>query len=108
MQSVHAAPSHGLGILSGHRRITHIHRRCIDRERPEISSEPRAPGVLRQAVVGVSLGASCVLRMTEHRLDRGWHPTGVARTIVLPRRSIYVMSGDARVKWKHAISKVRS
>jgi hypothetical protein len=49
-------------------------------------------------IVGVNLGAPCVLSMSSPGKD--------TKKITLPRRSIYMLSGDARYVYKHAISKI--
>jgi len=53
-------------------------------------------------IIGVNLGAPCVLTMS--------FPKDPSKTkkIVLPRRSIYVFSGDSRYLYKHAISKINT
>jgi alkylated DNA repair dioxygenase AlkB len=52
-------------------------------------------------VVGVSLGAGCVLRFR-----RGDGPARMLRRHVLARRSAYVLSGPARAIWQHSIPPV--
>ncbi len=51
-------------------------------------------------IIGVNLGSPCMLSMS--------FPGDSSKTkkVLLPRRSIYVMSGDARYLYKHAISKI--
>jgi alkylated DNA repair dioxygenase AlkB len=52
-------------------------------------------------VVGISLGAGCVLRFR-----RGEGATRTLRRNVLARRSAYVLSGSARAAWQHSIPPV--
>ena len=47
-------------------------------------------------VAGVTLGASCVIRFVKQ-------PHGPTVNVLLPRRSVYVMTGESRVAWKHGI-----
>lgn len=59
-------------------------------------------GIIRTAVVGVCLGASCtmtlILRAKKSGLGRD-----VKRDVVLPRGAVYIMSSDALRVWEHAI-----
>jgi len=52
-----------------------------------------------ESVVGVTLGSGCKMYFTQkgHKVE-----------LELPRRSIYIMTGDARTEWKHGISKMSS
>ena len=52
-------------------------------------------------VVGVSLGAGCVMRFRPESRGR----TGFE--LALPRRSAYVLGGDARRVWQHSIPAVK-
>jgi hypothetical protein len=51
-------------------------------------------------IIGVNLGAPCVLTMTYPK------DSTKTRRIILPRKSIYVFSGNSRYDYKHAISKI--
>jgi len=53
-------------------------------------------------IIGVNLGAPCLLTMTLPK-----YPEKTEK-IILPRRSIYVFSGDSRYIYKHSISKINS
>lgn len=55
-----------------------------------------------EVVLGVSLGAPCMLRC--HPVDKNLRYVNVS----LPRRSAYVMTGQARDQWKHSIHGVRN
>jgi len=59
--------------------------------------------IFGETLIGVSLGASAVIRFTLPGVDA---PAAV--DIVLPRRSIYIMCGEARVKYMHAIHSVNN
>ena len=66
-----------------------------------------------QTVVGVSLGASAEIHFIEPiPTDKGTYSRFAKEKrrvkVALPRRSIYIMSGDARFPWKHAIFKTGS
>ena len=50
-----------------------------------------------ESVVGVTLGQGCSMYFIK---------AGERVNIELPRRSIYVMTGDARTLWKHGIAKL--
>jgi hypothetical protein len=60
---------------------------------------------LPQTVLGISLGASCFLRMTP---DETALPGRRPLDILLPRRSIYILSGSARYSpgWQNGINSV--
>jgi hypothetical protein len=58
-------------------------------------------------VVGVSLGAACVLTMQHSPPPSSVGLLRPSVKIALPRRSAYVLSGDARTLWKHGISGVK-
>lgn len=49
-------------------------------------------------VLGLSLGAPCVLRL-RRRTERGFE----RRNIELPARSLYLLSGEVRAEWEHSI-----
>jgi alkylated DNA repair dioxygenase AlkB len=54
-------------------------------------------------VVGVSLGASCIMRFRRVR-DRGWE----RRHLTLEPGSAYIISGQARTEWEHSIPPVEA
>lgn len=54
-------------------------------------------------VVGVSLLSAAKMRFRK-RSDEGW----VRRSHILERRSVYVLSGEARQLWEHSITPVAS
>jgi alkylated DNA repair dioxygenase AlkB len=53
-------------------------------------------------VAGVSLGAECRMRF-----QKGEGNDRVTAATVLPSRSIYLLSGEARSKWQHSIPPVK-
>lgn len=59
-----------------------------------------------EVVVGVSLGHELTLEMTKEA-DANWsrlcRPAERQVRVALPRRSIYVLSGEARYRWKHGL-----
>jgi alkylated DNA repair dioxygenase AlkB len=59
-----------------------------------------------EAVVGISLGASCRMRLRPypHRTHRRDRPL----VLVLEARSAYVLRDDARWRWQHAISPTKA
>lgn len=52
-------------------------------------------------VASLSLGSGCTMDFTEVA-------TEVKRSVFLPRRSLVIISEDARYKWKHGIAKRKS
>lgn len=50
-------------------------------------------------VLGLSLSAPAVLRL-RRRIDGGFE----RRSVELPRRSLYLLSGEARREWEHSIA----
>jgi len=52
-------------------------------------------------VVGVSLGAPCTMRLRQQR-GAGW----LRHSLVLERRSAYLLSGEVRSNWEHSIPPV--
>src|SRR5581483_10097764 len=53
-------------------------------------------------VAGISLGAECRMRF-----QRGKGDERLTAAITLPRRSIYLLTGQARESWQHTIPPVR-
>ncbi len=53
-------------------------------------------------VMTVSLGSDIVMRFAERTTG------GAMIDVVVPRRSAYIMTGDSRYKWTHAIDKRKS
>jgi alkylated DNA repair dioxygenase AlkB len=49
-------------------------------------------------VLGLSLSAPCILRL-RRRTERGFE----RRNLELPRRSLYLLSGEVRREWEHSI-----
>lgn len=45
-------------------------------------------------VIGVSLGSNCIMELSK---------SGDIKEIFLPRRSVYVLTDDAKTKWSHGI-----
>ena len=54
-------------------------------------------------VAGISLGAPCRMRF-----QRGEGAERVTAAVVLPARSIYLITGDARSKWQHTVPAVKA
>ena len=52
-------------------------------------------------VLGLSLGASCTLRL-RRRTQQGF----LRHTLNLPPRSLYLLSGEARWEWEHSIAPI--
>jgi alkylated DNA repair protein (DNA oxidative demethylase) len=53
-------------------------------------------------VVGISIAGSCRMRF-----QRGVGADRVASAVILPRRSLHLLTGAARFKWQHTIPPVR-
>ena len=53
-------------------------------------------------VAGISLQGACRMRFRT-----GTGPTGISRSIELPPRSIYLLTGEVRTKWQHTIPPTR-
>jgi DNA oxidative demethylase len=53
-------------------------------------------------VAGISIGASCRMRF-----QRGLGADRVTAATILPRRSLYLLTGSARFQWQHTIPPVR-
>lgn len=49
-------------------------------------------------VLGLSFGSPCTFRLRRSR-DKGWE----RRSLTLERRSVYLLSGEARAAWEHSI-----
>ena len=54
-------------------------------------------------VAGISLGAECRMRF-----QRGKDAQRVTAAVVLPPRSLYLLSGEARNQWQHTIPPVKA
>lgn len=55
-------------------------------------------------IAGISLGADCIFRLRPHNKEKRSRKTTIS--IELPRRSIYVITGEARLDWEHATAPV--
>jgi len=53
-------------------------------------------------VAGISIAGSCRMRF-----QRGMGADRVTSAVILPRRSLYLLTGPARFKWQHSIPPVR-
>jgi len=53
-------------------------------------------------VAGISIAGSCRMRF-----QRGMGADRVTSAVILPRRSLYLLTGPARFKWQHTIPPVR-
>ncbi|CAO3661930.1 unnamed protein product [Umbelopsis ramanniana] len=57
-----------------------------------------APSIFGDAILSLSLLSACVMKFTNVE-------TGDTVDVLLPRRSMLVMTGEARYNYKHSISK---
>ncbi len=60
--------------------------------------DPHTDKGVWEAVVGVSLGSACIMDFADQE-----NPAGEPVAVELPPRSIYLLSGDARYRFTHAL-----
>jgi alkylated DNA repair dioxygenase AlkB len=56
-------------------------------------------------IAGISLGAACKMKLKPH--DKNKQTRQAIKNIPLERRSLYIMQGEAREEWQHAIGALR-
>ncbi|RYZ21278.1 MAG: alpha-ketoglutarate-dependent dioxygenase AlkB [Chitinophagaceae bacterium] len=56
-------------------------------------------------IAGLSLGSDCTFRLRPHEKEK--QTRGNTRPLLVARRSLYVMEGEARSEWQHSTAPVR-
>jgi alkylated DNA repair dioxygenase AlkB len=56
-------------------------------------------------IAGISLNADCIFRLRPH--DKNKQGRGAIISFPVRRRSLYIISGEARTEWQHSIAPVK-